>query len=95
MGMDAFKPVTDALHSLGDLASAQAAVALLLTGTLTMAVIQIIKDMTTIRRAFQRNWIRWWLRTHAECLYENGDKQRQPIAGTIDTYLVRRIVIDV
>jgi hypothetical protein len=64
--------VVEALHSLASLTSADLVIALVLSGTLTMAVIQIIKDMTAIRRHFQQNWIKWWLGKQAK-LYDTAN----------------------
>jgi hypothetical protein len=50
-----------ALLSIGGLDSVDLVAAFLLSGTLTMAILQILKDMCPIRRAFQRRWIEWWL----------------------------------
>ena len=64
--------VTKALQNLASLTSANLVIALVLSGTLTMAVIQIIKDMTPIRRHFQQNWIKWWLDKQAK-LYDTAN----------------------
>jgi hypothetical protein len=63
--MDAAEQVLKALVNIGGLKSVHIVAALLLSGTLTMAIIQILKDLCPIRRAFQRSWIEGWLRQQA------------------------------
>lgn len=40
--------------------------ALAIAGTLAMAILQIIKELTPIRRGYQRRWLEHWFRVRAE-----------------------------
>src|SRR5690242_13378424 len=76
--------VIKAMESVGGLTSAHVVVALTISGALTMAVIQIMKDMTPIRRGFQRRWIAWWMRRNARVF----DPAQPPNADTAEGFLV-------
>ena len=53
--------VIQALVNIGSQKTGQVVVALSLTGILTMAILQTLKDLTPVRRAFQRAWLGSWL----------------------------------
>lgn len=35
-------------------------------GTIAMAMLQLVKELTPIRRAYQRHWMRAWIKAHAK-----------------------------
>lgn len=57
--------VIQALVNIGSATTGQVVVALSLTGILTMAILQTLKDLTPIRRQFQRTWLGSWLTERA------------------------------
>jgi hypothetical protein len=63
--MDAVNTVVTALQKIGSWSTSQVLFALTLTGLLTMAILQTLKDLTPVRRWFQRTWLHAWLRDRA------------------------------
>jgi hypothetical protein len=57
--------VVTALEKIGNWPTGQLLFALTLAGVLTMAILQTLKDLTPVRRWFQRYWINAWLRERA------------------------------
>jgi hypothetical protein len=67
---EAFRTLADAIAGIGNIATWQSVGVISAAGTLAMAVLQLIKDLTPVRRIYQRNWMRKWIAQHAR--YFNG-----------------------
>jgi hypothetical protein len=67
---EAFRMLADAIAGIGNIATWQSVGVISAAGTLAMAVLQLIKDLTPLRRIYQRNWMRKWIALHAR--YFNG-----------------------
>ena len=61
----AFKTLADAIAGIGNIATWQSVGVISAAGTLAMAILQLIKDLTPIRRGYQRQWLRKWIAQHA------------------------------
>lgn len=77
-----------ALNAVVELASSKTwsvGLALLAAATISMAIIQIAKDLTPARRAYQRRWISGWITRH---LPKSGAENREPEAHRVARDLV-------
>jgi hypothetical protein len=61
-GMDEIRLINESISKLAGGPLLSVALVLAAAGTLTMAILQIIKELTPLRRWFQRNWLRRWIR---------------------------------
>jgi hypothetical protein len=59
------KTISDGIAGLSGTALSYAG-ALAIAGTLAMAILQIIKELTPLRRAYQRRWLGHWLAQRAD-----------------------------
>jgi hypothetical protein len=59
------KSISDGIAGLSGTALTFAG-ALAIAGTLAMAILQVIKELTPIRRGYQRRWLERWFRVRAE-----------------------------
>jgi hypothetical protein len=59
--MDSFTAIQQALEKLADAANWGVVGALVAAGVVSMAILQVIKELTPIRRGFQRWWVRGWI----------------------------------
>ncbi|MGE0563665.1 MAG: hypothetical protein AB7O50_04050 [Pseudolabrys sp.] len=64
--MDEFNIITKAINQLGAIAEWRTIGAIVAAGTIAMAFLQMLKDLTPIRRIYQRFWLKRWLREHAD-----------------------------
>jgi hypothetical protein len=71
-GIDA---VTKAITAIGNATGWQLVGAVTAAGTISMAFLQLVKDLAPIRRVFQRHWITRWVAQHAED-YNRDRKQK-------------------
>lgn len=62
---DILKGISGGIEGLSGTALSYAG-ALAIAGTLAMAILQVIKELTPIRRAYQRRWLERWFRVRAE-----------------------------
>lgn len=58
------KAVSDAVKLIGDATGWQMVGAVTAAGTIAMAILQVVKDLTPLRRIFQRWWISGWIAAH-------------------------------
>jgi len=63
--MEILKSISDGVAGLSGTALTFAG-ALAIAGTLAMAILQLIKELTLIRRGYQRRWLERWFRVRAE-----------------------------
>lgn len=64
--MDPFDAIRDALENLSGAANWGVVGALVAAGVVSMAILQVIKELTPIRRRFQRWWVRGWIADRCE-----------------------------
>jgi hypothetical protein len=62
---DALNTIALALASLSGGTTANTVIALAAAGTIAMALLQVIKELTPLRRAFQHRWIDRWIDAQA------------------------------
>lgn len=62
---DILKSISDGIAGLSGTAMTFAA-ALAIAGTIAMAILQIIKELTPLRRSYQQSWLARWFETRAE-----------------------------
>ena len=55
-----------AIAEIGSISGWQIVGAVTAAGTIAMAMLQLVKDLTPLRRAFQRWWMQGWIAAHAE-----------------------------
>lgn len=58
------KAVSDALKLIGDATGWEMVGAVTAAGTIAMALLQVVKNLTPLRRIFQRWWISGWIAAH-------------------------------
>lgn len=63
--MTLFGQLNDALNQIGDWADSNVVLTLSGLGVLSLALIQALKDLTPVRRWFQKWWIQHWFATRA------------------------------
>jgi len=59
--MDAFAVITKAFDNISSVTEWRIAGALVAAGVVAMAILQVIKELTPLRRAFQRQWVGRWV----------------------------------
>ena len=75
--MDSIDAVTQAIIRIGNATGWQLVGAVTAAGTISMALLQVLKDLTPIRRAFQRSWIMHWIGAHADSYNKNRGTDRR------------------
>ncbi len=61
---NAFGALADAITGIGNIATWQSVGVITAAGTLAMAILQLIKDLTPVRRGYQRAWLAKWIARH-------------------------------
>ncbi len=74
------KAVSDAIKLIGDATGWQLVGAVTAAGTIAMAILQVVKDLTPLRRSFQRWWISGWIAAHVASF--NGARQGKGVERT-------------
>jgi hypothetical protein len=57
--------LSSALKALGEIPAWSLVGVITAAGTVAMAMLQLVKELTPLRRRFQRQWIVWWIGRHA------------------------------
>jgi|PersoiStandDraft_1058852.scaffolds.fasta_scaffold19366_2 hypothetical protein len=58
----------NAIQKLASISGWQIVGAITAAGTIAMALLQLVKELTPIRRSYQRYWMRSWIKAHAKDL---------------------------
>jgi hypothetical protein len=61
-----WQALNDAIRALADVPAWSAVGAITAAGTISMAALQLVKEMTPIRRKFQRHWLVRWIAERTE-----------------------------
>ena len=65
------KAVSDAIKLIGEATGWQLVAAVTAAGTIAMAFLQVIKDLTPLRRYFQWWWLSHWILAHVQSFNQN------------------------
>lgn len=87
--MEVLNQINQALQALGQGVTLDAALALAAAGTIAMAVIQVIKEVTPVRRRFQRAWMMDWFRRRLAAFEASLERAGKPV-GKADIARLRR-----
>ena len=71
------KQTVDALSALGSGVTWNAMLALTAAGTISMAVLQVIKELTPFRRNYQRRWFERWIDARANDFEKTAQNAKQ------------------
>jgi hypothetical protein len=89
------KALTDAIVAIGSISTWQIVGVVTAAGTIAMAMLQLVKDLTPLRREFQRWWLQGWIAAHVDAFNRHrqskaADKKALPAvsAGTAETLLI-------
>lgn len=75
--------VARVLSELGDASTWSVVLALAAAGTIAMAIVQLIKELTPVRRWYQQRWIDSWIdRQFAAVVSENTGERIAALTGT-------------
>ena len=55
-----------AIGKIANISAWQFVAAITAAGTIAMAMLQLVKDLTPLRRWYQRNWLRKWISAHVD-----------------------------
>ncbi len=78
---ETLKAVLAAINSIGDLGTLSLFGALVAAGALAMAILQVIKDLTPIRRGYQRRWVARWIEQRTNNFNRNLGQARPKPRG--------------
>jgi hypothetical protein len=87
--MDQFAPINAAFQALGSISSWQIIGAITAAGTVAMAILQLIKDLTPLRRIYQRFWLRRWISNHAKTHTRKTTASNEKAAAEAHASLIR------
>lgn len=78
--------LTVAIAKIADISAWQFIAAITAAGTIAMAMLQLVKDLTPLRRWYQRRWLRKWFSAHADDFNDarkgaDADKKTLPVVS--------------
>jgi hypothetical protein len=73
---ETFQKIVNALSDLGDMTTWSVVLAIAITSTISMAIVQLIKELTPLRLWYNRKWIAAWIDGRAA---ENATKAKKDI----------------
>jgi hypothetical protein len=83
--MDSFDVIVRAFDNISGVAEWSVVGALVAAGIVAMAILQVIKELTPIRRAFQRRWMHDWIERRCDEFNENDEVRHiRPRAAEAD-----------